>query len=273
MVFEHATYRSCLKALLAERIARNRSYSLRAMAQSLDVSHSLLSEVISGKANLSQENARRITRRIGLDSRSADYFCLLVQLETSKDPEVRETLLERIRELNPRVKDIHDLSVDAFRQIADWYHAAILEMTFLDPPDFTPSVIARRLGIRRVEAEAALERLCRMGLLEKDSRNIYRKPSTRLRVDSPAPNDALRDNYRQLLAKIDEALETQSPEERLSGGETLAFSREALPRARRAIEDCFQTLIDLSEKTPRKKDIYHLAIHFINLTSSKGKRP
>lgn len=79
----------------------------------------------------------------------------------------------------------------------------------------------------------------------------------------------MRNFFRQMMQKASEALETQTPKERVSGYETLAFSPEALPKAKEIIEKCFNEMITLGRQYPKKKDVYHLAIHFFNLTNGK----
>src|SRR4051812_6874500 len=102
MVYEHTSYRSLIKEVLAERTSRNPSYSLRAMAGQLGFAHSTLSEVMKGSANLSRASARKLASRLGLGQTETEYFCLLVELDQPADPEHREYLLARIKSLNPR---------------------------------------------------------------------------------------------------------------------------------------------------------------------------
>lgn len=270
MVYEHLNYRAYLKDVLAEKTTKNSRFSLRALASQWGFSHSTLSEVMKGSANLSLESARKIASRLSLTPNETEYLCLLVQFEASKNPEVRESLLARLKSLSPKKSKIHDLSVDQFKQISEWYHSAILEMTQLHKFELTAASVAKKLKISKIEADAAIERLIRLELLEKDSRGRLVLVHNRLLTQTNAvTNEAMRKFLRQMLQKASDALENQNTKERVSGYETLPFSKEALPEAREIIEKCFSDMVTLGRRYPIKKDVYHLAVHFFNLTTGK----
>src|SRR4051812_45542099 len=100
VIFEFTSYRSFLRATLAERVERNPRYSLRAMAQHLGFACSTLSEVINGKANFSIRSARKLAIGMKLSKAETEYLCLLVRLEACKDPDAREVILGLMRALN-----------------------------------------------------------------------------------------------------------------------------------------------------------------------------
>jgi uncharacterized protein (TIGR02147 family) len=278
MVFEYQDYRAYLRSVLEGRIARNPAYSLRAMAGNLGVSSSNLCEVLKGKRGFSAEAAVKVAHRLGCNETEREYFSLLVQLDATNSPELKETLLRRLGELNPRPVKAHDLTLDIFRVISDWYHFAILEMTYLDGgtagsagggalKDLDPKTIADRLGISKLEAELALERLLRLELLEADGAGGYRKAKSELLVQARVPNEALRKFNRQMLDKASAALETQGADSRISATQTVPFGRDDLPAAERIIDECMARLVQLSKRSKKRTDVYHLGIHFFNLTA------
>lgn len=278
MIFEHTSYRQYLRDVLASRIQKNPSYSLRAMARSLGLAQSQLSEVMSGKANLSIARALRVTQSLQLEPTESDYFCWLLQLEVESDPRTRDALLSKVSALRQAqsVGPIHDLTIDQFKQISDWYHSAILELPSLKHVELNAEGVASALGISKLDAQVAIDRLVRLDLLEPLSPNRYRRVHPTLQVRSEVPNSALRTFYRQMFEKASSALDTQTPSERLSGYETLAFSPEALPEVKDALEQFFQQVLRISKKYPEKRAVYHLLVHFFELTQktsrTKGKR-
>jgi uncharacterized protein (TIGR02147 family) len=270
MIYQYVSYRSYLKEVLAERVKRNSKYSLRAMAKHLGVSSSALSEIMNGLANFSLNSARKIATKLDLSNGEVEYFCSLVQLESSRDPEVRESLLEKIKSLNPNKPKAHDLSVDLFKQRSEWYYSAILAMFQLSQTEMTSQIISKRLGISKIEAEVAVDCLIRLDLLERNKAGKITLTHAQFMTQSDASNnEALRKFYRQMMQKAGDALENQSTKERISGYETLAIANEALPEAKEIIEKCFQDIASLSEKYPKRKNVYHLVLHFFNLTHGK----
>lgn len=275
-IFEHTSYRTYLKSVLAERITKNTSYSLRAMAKALGIQSSHLSSVQNGVKNLSLKAAVAVAGKLGLDATEAEYFCLLVQYENEKSPELKATHLQRLRGLLKTTNsglEFRDLGVDAFKLIADWYHIPTLEMLGLDDFEYSAENVARRLGVSVIEARAAIERLERLELIERDAKGRYRKAIKNPVFQSPTPNKALRHFHRQMLEKAIESLETQSPAEKYNASHTLALDPRDVDRVRRLFDDFRKNLaavLDQDEHedgTAKKRTaVYHLNVQFFNLT-------
>ena len=198
MVYEHSDYRSFLKATLLERSRKNPAYSMRSMARQTGLSASSLSDILKGHKNLSPTRALTVASLLGLDPPEAEFFGLLVQSQASESPDVRARLEARMRALSPRPVAT-DLSLDHFQMIAEWVHLPILEMTFIPGPPLTAALISERLGISRIEAELALERLERLELIEKDKKGRYQKSTPYWIASSKVPNEALRRFHAQML--------------------------------------------------------------------------
>lgn len=270
MILEHTNYRAFLKSVLVERQSKNASYSMRAFAQVLGITQAGVSQVLSGKKNLSSETALQVASRLSLGELETEYFCLLVQLEATKKPLAREAVLKKINVLNPK-RPVRELSVDFFRSISDWYPLVIRNMTEIEGVDFTPKAIAKRLGITSLEAETAIERLCRLELIEADPTcpGRYRKTQDYVVAKSAVPSEALRSFHRQMMEKASESLTTQSPQEKVIGSETFAIDTDCLEEARRITEDYFQRMLSLSKSSQKKTQVYHLGVQFFNVTKER----
>ena len=269
MVFEHRDYRSILKTALAERAKHREGYSLRAFSDRLGVSNSFLSEVLSAKKSLSVELAFKIAVRLELTNAETQYLCLLVQLEQEKEPAIREALLGRLKDLNPN-RPAHDLSVDLFKLISDWYHYAILELTYLPGIQPDAATAARKLGISKIEAEIAIDRLQRLELLETDASGRLRKTRDYVIAESALPNGALKSYHRQILEKAMASLEEQSPGERISATDILPIDSKYLPEVDRLSREFSAAVLRLAERSVAKDRVCALAVHFFNLTPSGG---
>lgn len=267
-IYEFSNYREFLKQELVDRINDNPKYSLRAMAKRFEMGASTLSEVLSGRTNLSATSARRIAEKLKLKSKESSYLLELVELEATKDPEMKAAVLERIRVLHPKKRHTQDLSVELFRQMSEWFHSAILELPAIPGFDFQADNIARTLGISKPQAEIAVDRLLKLGLLEEQDGKIIRTPQD-YRVQSEVRNAAMRNYYRQMLSQISDSLETQSPQERLSGYLNLALDPRALPEVDQAIDRLFQDIKSIAAKYTEPTTVYHLNLHFINLTKKE----
>ncbi|HUP58660.1 MAG TPA: TIGR02147 family protein [Bdellovibrionota bacterium] len=269
MTYETEDYRSFLKRALAERSAKNAAFSISAFARKLGIGRSFLSEVLAGKKNLSSDAAAQVATRLGLSADESEYFTLLVRLGTHSDARVREHAVERISELRPEGR-VHDLSVDLFRTISDWHHLPILELTFLKGFEFNARNVARKLGISIFEAEAAIDRLLRLELLEKSEGKIRKTPQY-VFVESKVSHQAVIQYHRKMLEKASRAVEEQSPAERKGRTEALALDPELLPEAEAILDRAAEELTKLANKSKSPKHVYAASLHLFNLTSERKK--
>ncbi len=264
MIFGHSNYRDFLKSAYVERRERNPRFSQRSFAKTLGLSPAGLNRILGGTKQLSLDRAVALAERLQLDERESEYFCLLVQLEHTRKPELRASLLRRLkpfREQDP----IQDLSVDYFKMISDWYHFAILEMIQTEGAKLTPAHVSRYLGISSIEASLAIERLQRLELIEVKEDGTAARLANRLIFESKVPNEALRKYNRQILEKAIECLESQTQAERIVGTETFAFDPAALGDAIKLTDQYLDSMQKLARASPQRRDVYQLSVQCFRL--------
>lgn len=269
MILEHSNYRNYLKGELADRVLRNPSYSLRAFARHIEISPAFLSLILSGKKKLAPDTALKVADRLGLSSTETEYFGLLVQHEINKDEDVRMKLLERMHEINSK-KMRKDFSVEIFRIVSDWYHFAILMLTEIQDFKFNPVNVSDKLGINRAEADAAIQRLMELELLNYVD-GKYRRVKGDLIAQSNVPNTAFQKHYKQILEKAIQSLGSPGSHENLIGAETIAINKSQLKEAEQIMDDFFGKMIALSKKRVPKTEVYNVGVQIFNLTSRGEK--
>lgn len=231
---------------------------------------------MNGNRNLSSEAANLICIALGLEGDYAEYFRLLVSYEQTQDVQLRLVFSKKLQQLNPSFpseSQTKDLSIDAFRAISEWYHVAILEMTQLnDASVFTPTRIAKRIGISPLEAQQAIERLLRLELLEKLDDGTYQKTHHIGLFETKNYSQALRKFHKQLLDKATAALEHQPPEEAIFGSYTFSVDPKKIPDARRKLAQMGKELVNLFGESKKRSETYSFAFGLFSLTS-KNKEP
>jgi uncharacterized protein (TIGR02147 family) len=263
-------YRSILKTALVTKDQNRENLSLRALAKKLDMSTSFLSEVLNGKKSLSVDLAFKIAIKLDFTNLEAQSFCLLVQLDQEKDPAYREKLLERLNDLNPQRKT-YDLSADLFKTIAEWHHAAILELTYLRGFKPTPENIAAYLGIPKTDAELAVERLERLELIERDAHGRLKKAHNYLTSEAKIPLAAFKQFHGQVLNKALAALHTHAPSERVSATDVMAFDSKHIDRVERLSREFSSAVLKLAQRSKVKDSVFALSTQFFPLTQKDGK--
>lgn len=273
MIFEHSSYRTYLKAALAERTAQNSKYSLRALARDLSVSPAVLSQVMSSKRNFSAHMALQVAQALKMDSTESEYFCLLAQYESEKHPTLKSALhsrLEHMQLARKRRSNVpRDLNVEIFKLISDWYHIPIIEMTELKRFKFNAANIAKRLGIARNEAEVAIERLERLQLIEKKQDGGYRKTNADYEFSAPMMDEALNKFHKQMVHKAGDAIEKQPRAQRLIASNTFSIDPRLLPKAQVLMNKFRKELVDLFNTGDENTQTYHLGLQLFKLTDSE----
>jgi uncharacterized protein (TIGR02147 family) len=271
---ETAFYRKRLKQVLAERCDRNPRYSVRAFANGIKIDVGTISRVLAGKQIPSLKLSLRLMDGIDLVSEERELF--LASVAEAQ----RERNLKRISPAFEAMKapklTQKVLDIDFYRVIADWYHVAIMELTFTENFESSPAFVAKTLGISQAEAALAIDRMLSLELLKKEASGKLVKSEEQLSTaDKHRTTAALRKNQRQLLEKAIESLENDPIEERSMTSMTMAIDPEKLPIAKLMIRDFNQALCKCLE-TGRRKRVYNLQVALYpvqkQLTKAKSKR-
>ncbi|MBI4406004.1 MAG: DUF4423 domain-containing protein [Deltaproteobacteria bacterium] len=225
-----------LKQELSKRCQKNPRYSLRSFAKALGLSHTVLSLFLSGKRTLSKKATSQVVTSLALSPREQAAFY-------GESP----------------AKQYDHLSLDSFAAISDWYHYSILSLLELPNAKCDAGWMASQLGISRIQAQLAFERLVRLGLIKKTAHG-WRQTGNPLYVGNDVPSAALRKFYRQLLEKATDSLENDPLELRDFSSITFAMNPKFIPYAQKKIRLFRRQLVSELEKLGEPTAVFHLSI-------------
>jgi uncharacterized protein (TIGR02147 family) len=248
-----------LKTEFEGRCRKNPKYSLRAFAKFLALDAPTLSKILNDKKRPGKKLAQRLVDKIALSpSHQRDVLKDYVDLST----------LEPSPQSNFRV-----LKDDEFQTISNWYYYAILECLELKDFEAKPEWISKRLGISLNETKIALERLQRLGLLEKVGNTWQDQTGGKTTtLSQQLTSSARQEHQRQILQKAIESLETVGPDQRDQTSMTCAVSLDDLPKAKDLIKEFRRKLSKFVNEAEKKDEVYHLSISFYPVTKdSKNK--
>lgn len=246
-----ALHQDILREELSKRIARNSAYSLRAFSKSLAVDAAVISRVLTGSRTLSAKVAERICLRLNFPPEKSRLF-----IDSAAKTRLRSTGTSVDR---PSLPQVEELSIDTFRIIADWYHYAILELTFT--PDFKPTArwISKALGISASQASLALDRLLKLGLLEANGKTLRKTQKNITTANKNLSSAALRQHQSQILEKAQVSLENDDIANRSMNGMTMAIDPTKMPAAKAYIEEFMNNMCTLMEKGSKRR-VYQLGV-------------
>ncbi|MBI3555839.1 MAG: TIGR02147 family protein [Deltaproteobacteria bacterium] len=260
-------YRRILKRELESRCQQNARYSLRAFARDLALPASRLSEVLNGKQGLSRERASGIATTLGFSASESDVFCDLVESQHARGRVNRELAKVRL-EKNRINSSFHDLQLDAFQAVSDWYHFALIQLISLPEFKNDPAWISKALGISAVEARDAMERLERLKLIE-----VKRGKVTRLQefvaVNEQTPSSAIRKFHRQVLERAMLALDNQPLEERSFSAIFVPIDKQRMVEAKRWIKNFRRRFCRKLDAGDANNSVYCLSVQFFNIKEAQ----
>ncbi|MBI3296464.1 MAG: TIGR02147 family protein [Deltaproteobacteria bacterium] len=229
-----------LRAEFLARRSQNPQYSLRSFARDIGISSGALSQVFSRKRPLTKRSLERISRRLGIDS------------------------------LAPSSDAYHLIQSDQFNCIADWYHYAILSLLETHGARSQVRWIASRLGISIVEAQGAIERLIRVGMVKLKGNSLVTTQKRR-RTSTDVPNEALRKLHHQTLLRNAELLNEVPVEWRDVTMMTMAIDLKKLPLAKVFIKR-FRRDLTRFLGAGTKTEVYNLCIQLVPVTRRESRR-
>lgn len=210
---------------------------------------STLSQLLSRKRKLSLKTVSKICKKIGVNSQQMNVF-----LQTKNKVEEKPAY--------------NIVETDIFDIVTDWYHFAILELSQLDSIDINAGTVSTELGISRVLAQAAIDRLLRTRLLiEEDGR--LQKSHKNITNFSPGQTSAAHRLLQgQIIDKARAAVEDCAPEEKDITSIYMAIDEAKLPEARKMIAQFRRELCQKLEVGEPNR-VYNMSIQLFPLSKRR----
>lgn len=246
MLIEH------MKRTFAERSRKNPSYSLRAFARSLGMDSSTVSAILKGKRPVTLKTARRIVEGLNITN-----------------PVEAQTLVMStfVAEEVSTIPGYTELAMESAEAIAGWQHFAILALLELKDFKGQERAISERLNIPFGIVSECLNRLEKLGLIEK-KKDLWQLTGKNMATPSQIPSAALREGHRQHILKALHSLETDPVDVRDVSGVTMAVSKKRLAEAKIMIQDFRRRLSTYMEDGPRDA-VFRLNIQLFPLSQEK----
>ncbi len=228
-----------LQKQFTDRCQKNSRYSLRAFSGLIDLDASTVSQILAGKRAPSQKAMMKICEKLSA---------------TPKDLKMLG-----VAELEEGSDEFYQLSADTFSVMADWYHFAILELTFVKGFKAEVKWIAQHLGISQLEAKMAMERLIRLNLLAPKKQTLVKTQKMLTNHTGLNTSGARKSLQKQLISKALVAVDEVPQEDKDITSITMAIDPKNLDRAREAIKRFRRELCSLLEEGEQSR-VYNLGV-------------
>lgn len=277
MIFEAESVADFLNRELERRCTGNPRYSMRAFAKALGLSPGELSEILRRKRALGARACQKVAQALELSPAEYKHLLMLSAASLADRGENNhgggEPAVVPVP-MAPAWRAPERLSEDRFRLVSDWWCFAIINLLDIDGVIWSSQILADRLGITRLQAQSAMERLLRLQLVKVVAHEKAVVVSDFVEHLSDVPSEAIRKYHRAVLEKAIVALESQDTNERDITGVGFAIDKKDVKAIKREIAE-FQDQIVAKYGRKRKgrtlDSVYQLEMALFALTG-QGRR-
>ncbi len=264
---QYSSYHDLLSDYFERRKNINASYSKRAFARDLGVSSARLSQVLNKKHGLSTDAAKDLARRLRLNSEEAKWFVESVGALHSRKSTQKIEFIQRIQEYKRTAKKFSEIHLEYFKVIADWYHFAILELTYMEDFENDSAWMADRLCITVEQVNEAITRLKSLNLVTEEDgklKDVFKFLAT----PNDVPSASLKKFHHQLMKKAMEALYEQDVMNREISSNIFSVRKDKIPEFKEKLRVFRRDMENEASQSKGKDAVYCLSMQFYELTRS-----
>ena len=228
----------------------NPSYSKRAFAKRVGISHGSLIEIMSGKRKVSKKMALKLCEKICLNPKQTDMiFNEVLGKKDEAELELRE---------------------DQFELISDWSHFALLNLLKLKNETHSVENFANRLNLPTTHLQKILERLIRLKLIEK-SKNHYIRTNNSIKTTDEIQSVSIKIAHKKMLESSAKSVDEVPLDRRDLTSVIMPINLKKLNVAKKLIRQ-FHDKMEALLEDDFANEVYSLNIQLIPLTKSGEKK-
>lgn len=244
---------SALRKEYSLKTEGNGSYSLRAFARDLGVSHTLLNLIFKGERKVTDAFSKKALESISLSQESKEAMALGLK-----------------KNLTPEEK-FQKLSLSQASMMSDWVHYAILSLTEIEGFNWDHKWIASRLGIPPLKAATAMKRLEELNVLVTDEFGKMKQKSVKIVVDNNTAFDAGKKFNRGLMKKAIQSMDNCQFMHRDLSSTTFTLDPKYIPYAVSEIKKFRRKLSEDLETMGEQSEVYAITVQLFPLSDVEKK--
>lgn len=254
-IFDFKNYKKYLSHYIENQPKGGRG-QIKKMADHLNSSTTLVSQVLRGDKNFSLETAAELTDYLGLNEKESQYFINLVEIERAGSFKLKRLLAKKLEkeqleelQLKNRLPSDRQFNNDEKMQFySSWIYSGIRILSAL-PEAKNAKAISSALNLPLTQTNEAIKFLLNTGLcVEKSGRLTYGPQRTHIGHDSPFVNK----HHQNWRIKAFHAMEKKT-DKNLHFTQPMAMSVEAAEKIRVLLPEFIESILNIS--TPSESEV------------------
>lgn len=270
-VYEYQNFRLFLSDFLNFKKKHEKGFSQRDILKKMEISSTgFLSNVLSGRNNLTTTQIASLSKVLKLKKADAAYFETMVLFTQAKTIDEKNNYYSRMVKLHKsKFKSLKPSQLSLFSK---WHYAVIRELLYFY--EFTDDYkeLAKMVDppISPKEAQEAVAELEKIGLIARDSQGVYRQKSGIVTTGDEIRSFHVANFIRETMKRAERAFDTTPPEDRDLSVLTLKVSPEKMKQIKTEIQMFRKKILGLVESDTDQKQVYQCNINFFPATK-KGE--
>lgn len=266
-VYDYQNYRLFLSDFLNEKKQLDKGFSQREILKKMEISSTgFLSNVLSGRNNLTTTQVATLCKILKLKIGEANYFETLVLFTQSKTIDEKNTYFSRMVKLHKaKFKSLKPSQMSLF---AKWHYAVIRELIYF--VNFTDDykALAKKIdpSITPGDAKEAIEELEKIGLIAKDKLGVYRQKRGIVSTGDEIRSFHVARFQADTMKYAQRALDTVPSNERDISVLTLKLSDNMMKHMKSEIQMFRKKLLRMAEVDANQSHVYQCNINFFPVT-------
>lgn len=254
---EQVRVQQLLMRKFLEMKSKNPQFSVRALAQRLEMQPGATNEILKGQRRVSRKIAEKIADKLSLDPSERTDLLKDFPLTLKRNTQGRKARSQDLEVLK--------LNADQFELIAEWIHFAILSL--IRVKDFKSDVgwIANRLGVTDVEARKAILRLQHLNLIHIGENGVITRTPQPIRTTDDIKDLSLQRMHMNDMEMAREKIQSVRVDQRDFTNYTFPANPKTLKRAKEIIRKAQDDLEELMNDD-EAKDVYRVCMYLFPLT-------
>jgi uncharacterized protein (TIGR02147 family) len=270
-IYAYTDYREFLKDILAGKRERNAAFSIRAAAARINIGTGTLNRILSGSRNIGPTLLPAVIKFLGLKSREAEYFSLLVRFTRTSHPGKKRGLYEQILRMRGESRSV--IPEQKYNLFEQWECLALHQLFRIVPDCRDPArlgvMLAPKVSSSRVRK--ALDLLERNGMIRPNDRGGYSPADITMTTGETWQGVAIHGFQKTAARMAMNALDSFQKPERDFSTLTISLSPGSFTAARDILKKARHEILALDEKETDPRSVYQLNLQLFPLSRDRDR--
>ncbi|MGL1901136.1 MAG: TIGR02147 family protein [Fibrobacterales bacterium] len=267
-IFNYADFRLYIKDYYEMMKKENKKFSQRYFALKLGLkSHGFLSDIISGRRNISSKHLDGCVTALSFDKFEADYFENLVFFNQAKTVDEKNRYYKRL--LNNKKVNMNLINKNMYEYFSKWYHIAIREMLYYFPFDGNYRDLSKQLvpAITEKEAKESVELQQRLNIISENEEGVFNQTSNTLTTGNETFHNLELENFQlETMELAKRALDTFPADQRDISTLSLSLSKKGFSKAKQVLQDTRKQLLKEAQSDSDEERVYQINFQLFPLS-------